>query len=203
VQYDKGKDEDGGKFVVKGQLNKPPQFLLNTLSKIVAEHELNASKVSDFINEALKRNAKMKSKGYAFQTEPDCLKCSLCDRDIESPSANCDGTHIERNPRESDEPAIHYGTIASANQVIKDAVVRDRLQDKFNALCVEMEAAGLMDAFPCLVIRGICDYADKHKNDVWHPYAAMTAAAYAKEFLQYLSPAQAKLEKPIQDIVGR
>ncbi|KAH6625498.1 ankyrin repeat protein, partial [Boeremia exigua] len=44
-----------------------------------------------------------------------------------------------------------------------------------------MEAAGLMNNFPCLVIRGISDYADSHKNDRWQPYAAATAAAYAKE----------------------
>ncbi len=46
-----------------------------------------------------------------------------------------------------------------------------------------MEAAGLMDNFPCLVVRGICDYADTHKNKQWQPYAAATAAAYAKELL--------------------
>jgi hypothetical protein len=56
-------------------------------------------------------------------------------------------------------------------------------------LCVEMEAAGLMDEFPCLVIRGICDYADSHKNKRWQPYAAATAAAYAKELLSII-PAQ-------------
>jgi hypothetical protein len=41
----------------------------------------------------------------------------------------------------------------------------------------------LMDSFPCVVIRGICDYADSHKNKRWQPYAAVTAAAYAKELL--------------------
>jgi nucleoside phosphorylase len=46
-----------------------------------------------------------------------------------------------------------------------------------------MEAAGLMNSFPCLVIRGICDYADMHKNDAWQRYAAMAAAGFAKEFL--------------------
>ena len=97
----------------------------------------------------------------------------------------------------------HYGVIASGNQVVKDSTVRDRLRDEFDALCVEMEAAGLMNDFPCLVIRGICDYADIHKNDGWHAYAAMTAAAYAKEFLQYISPAQTKMERPLQDIVGK
>jgi nucleoside phosphorylase len=51
----------------------------------------------------------------------------------------------------------------------------------------ETEAAGLMNDFPCLVIRGISDYSDSHKNDRWQPYAAATAAAYAKELLVALS----------------
>lgn len=46
-----------------------------------------------------------------------------------------------------------------------------------------MEAAGLMNNFPCFVIRGICDYADSHKNKRWQAYAAVTAAVYAKEIL--------------------
>jgi hypothetical protein len=66
-----------------------------------------------------------------------------------------------------------------------------------------MEAAGLMNDFPCIVIRGICDYADSHKNDAWQKYAALSAAAYAKELLGYISPEQTRLEKPIQEIVGR
>jgi hypothetical protein len=53
-----------------------------------------------------------------------------------------------------------------------------------------MEAAGLMDNFPCLVIRGICDYADSHKNKQWQGYAAATAAAYAKELLSVIHPNQ-------------
>jgi nucleoside phosphorylase len=60
---------------------------------------------------------------------------------------------------------------------------RDRLKEELDVLCFEMEAAGLMDSFPCLVIRGICDYADSHKNKRWQLYAAATAAAYAKELL--------------------
>jgi nucleoside phosphorylase len=66
---------------------------------------------------------------------------------------------------------------------MKVALVRDSMAEQEGVLCFEMEAAGLMDDFPCLVIRGICDYSDTHKNDVWQRYAAATAAAYAKELL--------------------
>ena len=79
---------------------------------------------------------------------------------------------------------MHYGTIASGNQVMRSAAERDRVSAELGGvLCFEMEAAGLMNSFPCLVIRGICDYADSHKNKRWQPYAAATAACYAKELL--------------------
>jgi hypothetical protein len=82
---------------------------------------------------------------------------------------------------------VHYGAIASGNQVMKDGVTRDRMSSELGSvLCFEMEAAGLMNSFPCLVILGICDYADSHKNKGWQPYAAATAAACAKELLSVI-----------------
>ena len=80
---------------------------------------------------------------------------------------------------------IHYGLIASGNQVVKDAGFRERINERLggNVLCFEMEAAGPMNNFPCIVIRGICDYADSHKNYSWQEHAAAVAAAFAKEFL--------------------
>ena len=69
--------------------------------------------------------------------------------------------------------------------------------------CVEIEAAGLQDTFPCLVIRGICDYADSLKNDVWHRYAATTAAAYAKEFLLFISSQQIHQGVTVQEVMGK
>jgi nucleoside phosphorylase len=90
---------------------------------------------------------------------------------------------VERVPRKKLVPRVYYGTIGSSSLVIKDGISRERLKEDLGILCVEMEAAGLMDRFSCLVIRGICDYADSHKNKRWQPYAAATAAAYAKELL--------------------
>lgn len=94
---------------------------------------------------------------------------------------------IERRRRESKEVVIHYGIIASGNQVMKDGVTTDRISAELGGvLCFEMEGAGLAGAFPSAVIHGICDYADSHKNTgkSWQPYAAVTAAAFAKELLR-------------------
>ena len=64
------------------------------------------------------------------------------------------------------------------------------LAQELGIICFEMEAAGLIDNFPCLVIRGICDYADSHKNKQWQEYAAATAAAYAREILSVIPASQ-------------
>ncbi|KAK2590357.1 hypothetical protein QQS21_011967 [Conoideocrella luteorostrata] len=72
--------------------------------------------------------------------------------------------------------------------LVKCAMKRDQaVQALGDILCFEMEAAGIAAEFSCIVIRGIADYADSHKNDVWHQYAAAAAAACAKELLSYLN----------------
>ncbi|KAJ6088656.1 hypothetical protein N7486_009917 [Penicillium sp. IBT 16267x] len=101
-----------------------------------------------------------------------------------------------------DNPAIHYGLVASANQLMKDALIRDRLAAGKDVLCFEVEAAGLMNTFPCLVIRGICDYSDSHKNKEWQGYAAMVAAAYAKDLLQRIPLNRIEAEERISVILS-
>ena len=103
-----------------------------------------------------------------------------------------------------DMPRIHYGTIASGNQVIKDAKTRDKISSLFGGvLCFEMEAAGLMNSFPCLVIRGISDYADAHKDKKWQPYASRTAAAYAKNLLSVIPPTELSNTQTIDEAMIR
>ncbi|KAL7908525.1 hypothetical protein GGI35DRAFT_469555 [Trichoderma velutinum] len=74
------------------------------------------------------------------------------------------------------------------NQLIKDAIIRDRLAAEKDVLCFKMEAAGLINHFPCLVIHGICDYSDSHKNKEWQKYTVIAAAAYIKDLLIQIPP---------------
>ena len=108
---------------------------------------------------------------------------------------------LVREPRDTTDPVIHYGLVGSANQVMKHGATREELRREKGVLCFEMEAAGLMDTFPCLVIRGICDYSDSHKNKRWQPYAAATAAAYAKELLEIIPASQVTSIKEAAEIV--
>ena len=195
IQYPKGKVEDHGfesgpLFVHKGALNKPPPFLLKRLNMIQSDHERCESKISLYLEEMLRKDPYMKSKGYGMPISEDCLYENFAECDFHGKPL---AIHkVQRAKRESSAPVIHYGNIASGDYVIKDANFRDYLRNTYAARCVEMEAAGLMDDFPCIIIRGICDYADRFKSDDWHRYAASTAAAFAKEFLLYIGPKQSQ-----------
>jgi nucleoside phosphorylase len=185
IQYDYGKTVAGGRFERTGILNKPPPVLLTAVSKLQAEHGLKPSRIADLLLEAVARNPGMKEK-FAYRGElQDILFDSEYDHpDSENTCNKCDTRRLITRPaRASHDPVIHYGLIASGNQVMKHGSSRDNLARDLDVLCFEMEAAGLMDNFPCLVIRGICDYSDSHKNKQWQNYAAATAAAYGKELL--------------------
>ncbi|KAF2158324.1 hypothetical protein M409DRAFT_61758 [Zasmidium cellare ATCC 36951] len=71
-----------------------------------------------------------------------------------------------RSDQFADYPTVHYGTIASADTLMKNGVEREetcrqvKMQRKADGLCFEMEAAGIVKSWPCLVVRSICDYSD-------------------------------------------
>jgi len=82
------------------------------------------------------------------------------------------------------KPIIHYGLIASGDTVMKSGEDRDTITTRDNIIAFEMEGAGVWDNLPCVVIKGVCDYADSHKNKEWQGYAAATAASCMKAFLK-------------------
>ncbi|KAN0087362.1 hypothetical protein V8E54_001050 [Elaphomyces granulatus] len=172
LQYDFGKTVKDGKFIQTGSLNKPP-----TGAPSGSMLELNPAMQQDF-------NYRNPEDDQLFQPDFDHM-------DSEKDCKSCDKEHlVQRIPRTTNVPVIHYGLIGSGNRVMRHGVMRENLRRERGILCFEMEAAGLMDNFPCLVIRGICDYSDTHKNKHWQPYAAATAAAYAKELLEVIPPVQ-------------
>lgn len=97
--------------------------------------------------------------------------------------------HPKDRKRQGGKPRIFIGPIASANTLLKNPSRRDALRDKFGVKAIEMEGSGIADAtwhheVGYLVIRGICDYCDPNKNDLWQEYAAVAAAAYTRALLE-------------------
>ncbi|KAL6352302.1 hypothetical protein LRP88_14415 [Fusarium phalaenopsidis] len=209
-QYDLTKAKTGDRRERKGFLGRPPAVLLNALASIQADHELEDSKVPCFLQQMLEKNPKMskrskQSPGYAHQGFDNDRLFGASSGHVPGPDCRgCDAAgEVQRDPRDTTDPDIHYGTIASGNTLVKDAAARDRIIADVgeDCICFEMEAAGLMNHFPCLVIRGICDYADSHKNDRWQRYASATAAAYAKELLAYVPAAEVQETKRALEVL--
>ena len=187
VQWDFGKTGKGGKFQRTGSLDKPPPVLLHALQ------ELRTFDLTDGVDivgslSFMVRNKPRMGQTYRYQGENhDQLFEATYDHKGDETCDECDPELIVQRPtREDSTPRIHYGNIASGNEVMKHGTTRDKIAKEEGVVCFEMEAAGLIDNFRCLMIRGICDYADSHKNKIWQPYAAATAAAFARALLGFI-----------------
>lgn len=186
IQYDMGKDEED-EFVRVGSMNMPPPQLVSASKRLESEPGVG-KRISDLAQMAAEKMDEPEEWEYVgaekdrlftpkyphVRGEDDCEKClqNVKKKDL-----------AQRAVRKRTYPRIFYGNIGSGNSVVKKAFSRDTIAKRENVICFDMESAGLMNEFPCLVIRGISDYADSHKNGNWQPYAAVVAAAYAKLLL--------------------
>jgi nucleoside phosphorylase len=197
IQYDFGKTVQEGRFTRTGSLNRPPDMLLTALANLQAKHLMEDLELSRKITEMVMEYPKMRTQfTHPGKQEDQLYETGYDHQGDPATCAHCDASRlVDREVRISDAPVVHYGLIASGNQVMRYSGTRDRLRKELDILCFDMGAAGLMDRFPCLVIRGICDYADSHMNKRWQPYAAATAAAYANELLS-LIPAKQMMRAP-------
>ncbi|KAI3332830.1 hypothetical protein F4824DRAFT_473880 [Ustulina deusta] len=208
LQYDFGKTVQDREFCMTGFLDQPPTLLRTAVCGLQVHYEMHGHCLNESIDITLQKWPKVDRKKYG---RPDINTDRLYGADVVHNQQHCCLTStsdsrpepISQPQRTEDthNPVIHYGLIGSANQLMKDALARDRLSKEKGILCFEMEAAGLMNHFPCLVIRGICDYSDSHKNKQWQGYAAMTAAAYTKDLLCQIPPSDVVAEEKINEFV--
>ena len=191
VQYDHGKAMMG-QFRRTGSLPQPPTVLINAAQALSEKRErLNHDPVWEDAQRTLtnkRTTARFKAPGAAsdllfhrkYVHQQPGMSCF---------EAGCDPEQqIGRHDHPEDERfvTVHRGTIASGELLLRNAVLRDRLAEHHGVLCFEMEAAGALADFPCMVIRGIADYCDSHKSDHWHGYAASVAAAYARQLFFHI-----------------
>jgi nucleoside phosphorylase len=133
---------------------------------------------------------------HKHHTHLECAICAnddgrddVCDMAI---GLNCEQIKCDEQelvPRASlsqpFNPAVHFGLVASGDTVMKSGEDRDSIATRDGVIAFEMEGAGVWENFTgSLVIKGVCDYADSHKSKRWQNYAAATAAAVTKGFLE-------------------
>ncbi|KAF2248571.1 purine and uridine phosphorylase [Trematosphaeria pertusa] len=200
-----------GDIVNTGFVNRPPTILLNAVMKLRVDYRRRPGSLEKAIDHILeKEEEELREDLGRPDPSTDILYRSNFVHPENSKKACVEACGMDlstlvpprperKRPR---SPMVHYGLIASGNQLMKDAFYRDELAEKWQILCFEMEAAGLMNDFPCLVVRGICDYSDSHKNKEWQAYAAMAAAAYAKDLLYTIPPSGVEDEKKISEVLS-
>ncbi|VUC26885.1 unnamed protein product [Clonostachys rosea] len=210
VHYDLGKSIQGQEFRITSILDQPPRMLRSAVSGLRSHHEGNGNEIDESIQAILERKKRLRKKYGRPKDSSDMLfrshfihpksEDATCAVDCCADASNL----VVRAERDEDDDivTIHYGAIASGNQLMKDALLRDEWAKQEDILCFEMEAAGLANRFPCIVIRGICDYSDSHKSKEWQGYASMTAAAYAKDLLLRIAPSKVEAQQRLIEAVG-
>ncbi|PWY73215.1 purine and uridine phosphorylase [Aspergillus sclerotioniger CBS 115572] len=172
ILFDQGKQHPD-KFEQTGLLSNPPEFLMTHIEALRLKHERQGDLVEN-VQQARTQLQLSGTRDCVHQGHPDCKTCP--------PDKLVNRAYPRQNPpNPPNSPKVHFGPIGSPSALIRDATTREELRRKLGVIAVEMEAAGSAGQLPCLVVRGICDYADSHKNKRWQPYAAATAAAYASE----------------------
>ncbi|KAJ5505069.1 hypothetical protein N7463_007943 [Penicillium fimorum] len=116
----------------------------------------------------------------------------ICDKvlEIECHDLKCDKNQIIRRRSSTTlaKASVHIGKVASADTVMKSGEHRDTITREERVLGFEMEATGVWDNIACIIVKGVCDYADSHKSKMWQCYAAATGASAAMAFLGYWRP---------------
>lgn len=199
AHHESGAWGDGDRFTHSGHLLHPSYALLTAVNNLRANHDLKpGTNIPKFLNELREQIIEQEQSEFDdpgeeydnlfldnyshLDRERSCQ--DICDLNLSKRRHDRGGAAMRR----TDSPRVHYGTVASGNSLIVSSEKRDSLYKNHQAICFEMESAGVMDNHQALAIRGICDYADSHKNKKWQKYAAATAAAYAKELLLILPP---------------
>jgi len=196
-------------FLVKLQAWRGTKKLRNNMMRYLAvlleEADFEESRYPgpdrDKLFQAVYRHRHHQSEGRAPCTDCNKGEDNICENALRSSCSvlGCDETRLVHRERlvkaqealESPQPAIHYGRIASGDTIMRSGEDRDEIARNEKVIAFEMEGAGIWDSFPCVIIKGISDYADSHKSKEWQAYAAATAASCMKSFLdEWTSSAQ-------------
>jgi nucleoside phosphorylase len=193
IQYDHGK-ATVGIFERTGSLAPPPTALLNAATALaVRRQRMDDDPIWTNIQRTQTGRRRLRHFKFPGASHDELYRPGYDHRqlDVACAEAKCDPRQRIERPMGDDEEeyyvVVHRGTIASGELVVKNASLRDQLAREYGVLCFETEAAGALTSFACLVIRGISDYCDSHKNDAWQGYAAAVAAAYARQLFFHMA----------------
>ncbi|KAL4884621.1 hypothetical protein BJY04DRAFT_181622 [Aspergillus karnatakaensis] len=229
VQYDFGRQYPDNRFLRKesprDNLPRPRPELRSALAKLQTEPE--RVKIQGQTSKYLRNLQEKLSRALAYPGvledklfQPDyphkhhrssqcdiCAEYGTCDESIEKNCKDlaCSERELVARGRQSVpfNPEVHVGLFASGDTVMKSGEIRDDIAARDGVIAFEMEGAGVWEAFPnVLVVKGVCDYADSHKNKKWQAYAAATAASTMKAFLCNWWIGFPRTKRPVEGIAN-
>ncbi|KAG5791915.1 hypothetical protein H9Q69_009056 [Fusarium xylarioides] len=197
IQYDFGRqlpERLARKDTLLDVLGRPNPEIRGVLAKLkgLRHRRQLSAKIESFLD-VLRQDPELHAE-YPGSTEDKLFEATYrhIDDHRSCKQAECKGDLVKRSSLSTTDgppkPAVHFGLMASADTVMKSGEDRDRIASTEDVIAFEMEGVGVWDSFPCIIIKGGCDYADSHKSKVWQRYAAATAAACAKAFLGFWVP---------------
>jgi nucleoside phosphorylase len=201
VYHERGRSKVDGQFETVGTMQNPDWRLANALGVLASDHELGRTTFDKQLAR-LQHHKNKKKFAHPGLKHDNLFKAAYHHvGSYGSKCMACDQSELVQRPQRTEEDlhtlVFHRGRIATGNAVIRDGELRDLIRARCDgALCVEMEAAGVDANRRCLVVRGISDYADSHKSDIWRSYAAGNAAAFTRELLCRIQPGEVKEMEP-------
>ncbi|KAL7942550.1 purine and uridine phosphorylase [Trichoderma barbatum] len=137
----------------------------------------------------------------------DCIVCNqsedtVCDAALQASCEDlgCEKAHLVHRKRLEEKlqtcqngdishqsPAIFFGIFGSGDMVMRSGEDRDALAYRERVIALEMEAAGIWEELPSLIIKGAFDYGDSHKNKRWQAFASATAACTARAVIEQVA----------------
>jgi nucleoside phosphorylase len=210
IEYDFGKTYDNGfrrKTDVENALPRAPADVTNFLNTFSRHHSAAYRRILQKTNSDIAQHDGLQEDNYKHpgldrdkvfpltyrhkhQDPTSCTICSACTEwyhevCAEALEASCEmlGCKPSRsNPIH--DTKIHFGRYASGNSVMKSGYRRDILIKEDNVIGFEMEGAGAWEVFGTIVVKGVVDYADSHKNKRWRGYPAARAALCAAAMIE-------------------
>jgi nucleoside phosphorylase len=180
VQYDNVRVAAGVAPVLREAPQLPSAYLLSRVRRLASDERLGRRPWESYLEQALASHPRFARPSPAGDILLDASTGSRI-------------RHPRQRHRRPGQPTVFLGRIGSANVLLRDPALRDRLREEHRVLAIEMEGSGISDGAwlhnaGYLVVRGTCDYADQTKNDAWHDHASVVAAAYTRALLDLYEP---------------
>ncbi|QRD91540.1 hypothetical protein F9C07_2229464 [Aspergillus flavus] len=160
LHYDADKFKDNGVFHITSHLNRPPSLLLTATQKLLSDHDSELGQMGNYISQVCSRLARLPAlRASRFPGwDRDQLFISSYKHTGEGDCSKWDRAYLVKRLDRESDIPVVHYGLIASGSAVMRSAQR---QDQLR---------------------------DEWDNKEWEPYAAITAAAYAKDLLRVIHP---------------